>query len=85
MPPFSRLSPNMYSNLSGLDVNTPIVEPSTEAAGAFERLLCYPSLLETTDAKCQCNVVEQLLSEVKTRTALLSEWHVTSILSKRCD
>lgn len=68
---------------AGLDPNAPIGEPSSEVAGAFERLLSYPGLLETTDAKCHCNVVEGLLNEVKTRTALLSEWHVTSILSKR--
>nr|CAG4641474.1 EOG090X01FD [Eurycercus lamellatus] len=73
----------LHRSIHGLDANTPIVEPSAEVAGAFERLLCYPGLLETTDAKCQCNVVEGLLNEVKTRTALLSEWHVTSILSKR--
>lgn len=67
----------------GLDSNAPVIEPSPEIAAAFERLLCYPGLLETTDAKCQCNVVEGLLNEVRTRTSLLSEWHVTSILSKR--
>ena len=77
---------SLYYNISlslGLDPNSPIGEPSSEVAGAFERLLCYPGLLETTDSKCHCNVVEGLLNEVKTRTSLLSEWHVTSILSKR--
>lgn len=73
----------LHRSINGLDANTPISEPSADVAGAFERLLCYPGLLETTDAKCQCNIVEGLLNEVKTRTALLSEWHVTSILSKR--
>ena len=67
----------------GLDQNTQVIEPVSEVATAFERLLCYPGLLEATDAKCQCNVVEGLLNEVKTRTGLLSEWHVTDILSKR--
>nr|CAG4646828.1 EOG090X01FD [Megafenestra aurita] len=73
----------LHRSIHGLDDNVPIGEPSSEVASAFERLLCYPGLLETTDAKCHCNVVEELLNEVKTRTSLLSEWHVTSILSKR--
>ena len=73
----------LHRAIHGLDPNTPIVEPSGEVASAFERLLCYPGLLETTDAKCHCNVVDGLLNEVKMRTGLLSEWHVTSILSKR--
>ncbi|XP_046644835.1 mediator of RNA polymerase II transcription subunit 24-like [Daphnia pulicaria] len=73
----------LHRSIFGLDPNSPIGEPSPEVAGAFERLLCYPGLLETTDAKCHCNVVEGLLNEVKIRTSLLSEWHVTSILSKR--
>ena len=60
-----------------------IVEPSSEVAAAFERLLFYPGLLETVDAKCHCNVVEALLNQVKTRTALLNERHVTVILGKR--
>ena len=68
---------------TGLDHNAQVVEPNAEVAAAFERLLSYPGLPETTDAKCQCNVVEGLLNEVKTRTGLLSEWHVTNILSKR--
>lgn len=66
-----------------MDQNAQVIEPNTEVAAAFERLLSYPGLLETTDAKCQCNVVEGLLNEVKARTGLLSEWHVTNILSKR--
>ncbi|XP_057366748.1 mediator of RNA polymerase II transcription subunit 24-like [Daphnia carinata] len=73
----------LHRSIFGLDPNSPIGEPSPEVAVAFERLLCYPGLLETTDAKCHCNVVEGLLNEVKMRTSLLSEWHVTSILSKR--
>lgn len=54
-----------------------------QVVAAFDRLLCYPGLLETTDAKCHCNVVEGLLNEIKMRTGLVSEWHVTSILTKR--
>nr|CAG4642316.1 EOG090X01FD [Evadne anonyx] len=73
----------LHRAIHGLDQNAQVVEPNTEVAAAFERLLSYPGLLETTDAKCQCNVVEGLLNEVKARTGLLSEWHVTNILSKR--
>lgn len=80
---FIKIHTNKTKFFVGLDANAPIGEPSAEVAAAFERLLSYPGLLESTDAKCQCNVVEGLLSEVKARTALLSEWHVTSILSKR--
>nr|CAG4649953.1 EOG090X01FD [Sida crystallina] len=73
----------LHRAIHGLDPSAPVVEPSAEVASAFERLLCYPGLLETTDAKCHCNVVDGLLNEVKTRTGLLSERHVTSILGKR--
>ena len=66
-----------------MEANTPIVEASGQVAAAFERLLCYPGLLEMTDAKCHCNVVEELVNVVKSRTELLSEWHVTTILTKR--
>ena len=73
----------MYKLYKANDLNAPLKTP-TELYKAFDKLLANEALLDSTDLRCKCNIIEILLKIVaKSPTPLMTDTEKDDVLKKR--
>ncbi len=74
----------MYKLYKATDVNAPLKTP-TELYKAFDKLLANEALLDSTDLRCKCNIIDILLRIVaaKSPTPLMTDTEKDDVLKKR--